>query len=194
MEEKIVYFEEPGAGNTDKTLNVAIERAKDRGINKIVLASTTGETAHLAAKRLAGTGITMVVIPHQYGFGKGQRFPSELVKTLEKQGHSVHFATHLFHTENLYGLATPRAMAVLLRTFSQGIKVCYEIVMMAVDGGHVAVGEKVIVIAGSGGGADTAIIALAASSRDLPNLHITEIICKPLQTQQRTPHLVPEED
>ena len=194
MEEKIVYFEEPGAGNTDETLNVAIERAKARGINKIVLASTTGETARLAAKRLAGTGITMVVIPHQYGFGKGQRFPSELVKTLEKQGHSVHFATHLFHTENLYGLATPRAMAVLLRTFSQGIKVCYEIVMMAVDGGHVAVGEKVIVIAGSGGGADTAIIALAASSRDLPNLHITEIICKPLQTQQRTPHLVPEED
>ena len=194
MEEKIVYFEEPGADNTDKTLNVAIERAKDRGINKIVLASTTGETARLAAKRLAGTGITMVVIPHQYGFGKGQRFPLELVKTLEKQGHSVHFATHLFHTENLYGLATPRAMAVLLRTFSQGIKVCYEIVMMGVDGGHVAVGEKVIVIAGSGGGADTAIIALAASSRDLPNLHITEIICKPLQTQQRTPHLVPEED
>ena len=194
MEEKIVYFEEPGADNTDKTLNVAIERAKDRGINKIVLASTTGETARLAAKRLAGTGITMVVIPHQYGFCKGQRFPLELIKTLEKQGHSVHFATHLFHTENLYGFATPRAMAVLLRTFSQGIKVCYEIVMMAVDGGHVAVGEKVIVIAGSGGGADTAIIALAASSRDLPNLHITEIICKPLQTQQRTPHLVPEED
>ena len=194
MEEKIVYFEEPGADNTDKTLNVAIERAKARGINKIVLASTTGETARLAAKRLAGTGITMVVIPHQYGFGKGQRFPLELVKTLEKQGHSVHFATHLFHTENLYGFATPRAMAVLLRTFSQGIKVCYEIVMMAVDGGHVAVGEKVIVIAGSGGGADTAVIALAASSRDLPNLHITEIICKPLQTQQRTPHLVPEED
>jgi hypothetical protein len=194
LEEKIVYFEEPGAGNTDETLNVAIERAKARGINKIVLASTTGETARLAAKHLAGTGITMVVIPHQYGFGKGQRFPSELVKTLEKQGHSVHFATHLFHTENLYGLATPRAMAVLLRTFSQGIKVCYEIVMMAADGGHVAVGEKVIVIAGSGGGADTAIIALAASSRDLPNLHITEIICKPLQTQQRTPHLVPEED
>ena len=55
MEEKIVYFEEPGTGNTDKTLNVAIERAKDRGINKIVLASTTGETARLAAKRLAGS-------------------------------------------------------------------------------------------------------------------------------------------
>ena len=41
--------------------------------------------------------------------------------------------------------------------------------MMAVDGGHVAAGEKVIVVAGTGRGADTAIVALAASSRDLPN-------------------------
>ncbi len=194
MEEKIVYFEEPGDTNTEETLSLAIERAKARGINKIVLASTTGSTARLAAKRLTGTGITMVVIPHQYGFGKMQRFPVELVKVLEKQGHSVHFATHLFHTENLYGTATPRAMAVLLRTFSQGIKVCYEIVMMAVDGGLVGTGEKVIVVAGTGGGADTAIVAQAASTRNLPNLHVLEIICKPLQTEQRTPNLVPEED
>jgi hypothetical protein len=194
LEEKIVYFEKPGVGDTEETLRLAIERAKARGITKIVLASTRGDTARLAAKHLTGTGITMVVIPHQYGFGPGQRFPPELVKALEKQGHSVHFATHLFHTENLYGIATPRVMAVLLRTFSQGIKVCFEVVMMAVDGGHIVTSEKVIVVAGTGSGADTAIVVLAASSRELPNLHITEIICKPLQTQQRTPNLVPEEE
>ena len=193
MEEKIVYFEESGAGNTEETLRLAIERAKARGINKIVLASTRGDTARLAAKRLTGNGISLVVVPHQYGLGSGQRFPSELVKALEKQGHSVHFATHLFQTENLYGTTSPRVMAALLRTFSQGMKVCVEIVMMAVDGGHVAAGEKVIVVAGTGRGADTAIVVLAASSHDLPNLHITEIICKPLQTQQRAPNFVPAE-
>ena len=194
MEEKIVYFADPGAGNTEETLRLVIERARSRGINKIVLASTRGDTARLSAKRLTGTGINMVVVPHQYGFGPGQRFPSELVKALEKQGHVVHFATHLFHTENLYGTTTPRVLASLLRTFSQGMKVCFEIVMMAVDGGLVATGEKVIVVAGTGSGADTAIVVLAASSRDLPNLHITEIICKPLQTQQRSPNFVPAED
>jgi hypothetical protein len=73
------------------------------------------------------------------------------------------------------------------------MKVCVEIVMMAVDGGGVAAGEKVIVVAGMGAGADTAIVAVAASSRDLSNLHITEIICKPLQTKQRVPNFVPEE-
>lgn len=193
MEEKNVYFEEPGIGNTEETLRLAIERAKARGINKIVLASTRGDTARLAAERLTGTGITMVVIPHQYSFGQAQRFPSELVRILEQQGHFVHFGTMLFHTENLYGITVPRVMAVLLRTFSQGMKVCVEMTLMAVDGGRVASGEKVIAVAGTGRGADTAVVVLAASSRDLVNLHITEIICKPLQTQQRAPPLAPVE-
>ncbi len=143
---------------------------------------------------MGSSGITLVVVPHQYGFGPGQRFPPELTKQLEKQGHVVHFGTMLFHTENLYGMATPRVMAILLRTFSQGMKVCIEIVLMAVDGGCVASGEKVIVIAGTGRGTDTAVVVLAASSKDLPNLHVTEIICKPFQTQQRSPNVVPAED
>jgi uncharacterized protein len=193
LEEKIVYFEKPGIGNTEETLRLSIERAKARGINKIILASTRGDTARLAAERLTGTGITMVVIPHQYRAHREQRFPLELVQALEKQGHHVHFATSLFATENLFGTTTPRVMAFLLRTFSQGMKVCIEMILMVVDGGFVAGGEQVIAIAGTGRGADTAVVAVAASSADLPDLHITEIICKPLQTPQRIPNFVPPE-
>ena len=193
MEEKIVYFEKPGVGNTEETLRLAVERAQARGIKKIVLASTRGDTARLAAERLAGTGITMTVIPHQYSGGREQRFPLELKESLEKQGHHVHFATSLFATENLYGSPIPRVMAFLLRTFSQGMKVCVEMMLMVVDGGFVASGEQVIAIAGSGRGADTAIVAIAASSRNLPDLHIMEIICKPLQNSQHVPNYVPPE-
>jgi len=193
MEEKIVYFEEHGNMNTENTLQLSIERAKARGISKIVLASTRGDTAKVLAEKLTGTGIKMIVVPHQFGFGPGQRFPSELVKELEKQGHIVHFGTMLFHTENLYGTTVPRIMAVLLRTFCQGMKVCVETVLMAVDGGRVMSGEMVIAVSGTGRGADTAIVVQAAASSDLSNLHITEIICKPLQTKQRAPHAVPEE-
>ena len=193
MEEKIVYFEEHGNMNTENTLQLSIERAKARGISKIVLASTRGDTAKVLAEKLTGTGIKMIVVPHQYGFGPGQRFPSELVKELEKQGHIVHFGTMLFHTENLYGTTVPRIMAVLLRTFCQGMKVCVETILMAVDGGRVMSGEMVIAVSGTGRGADTAIVVQAAASSDLSNLHITEIICKPLQTKQRAPHAVPEE-
>ena len=44
------------------------------------------------------------------------------------------------------------ATASLLRCFCQGTKVCFEIVLMATDAGHVKTGEKVIAIAGTGRG------------------------------------------
>jgi hypothetical protein len=183
LEEKIVYFKKPGPKNSEETLRLAIERAKSRGINKMVLASTRGEIARLAAARLADTGIKMVVVPHQFGFTGSQRFPAELVSELEKQGHCVYFGTMLFHTENFYGVRIPNAMATLLRTFCQGMKVCIEIILMATDGGHIASGEKVIAVSGTIRGADTAVVAIAAPSTKLYELHITEIICKPLETR-----------
>jgi hypothetical protein len=186
MEEKIVYFEEPGKANTETTLLLALARAKKRGIKKVVMASTLGDTARLAAKLWENEGIKLVVVPHQFGF-IGMNFPPELVTELEKQGHTVHFGTMLFHTEHLYGMNTPTIMANVLRTFCQGMKVCVEIIMMAADGGHVGIGEQVVVVAGSGRGADTAVVAAAATSTKLADLHIQEIICKPLQTRQGPP-------
>jgi len=186
IEEKIVYFDEPGVDNTENTLNLVAERAKARGIQNIILASTRGDTAKLAAERWVGTGMRLVVIPHQYGFGPEgvQRFPKELVSDLEKQGHLVHFGTMLFHTDTFYGMNTPRIMANLLRTICQGMKVAVEIILMAADGGIVEQGEKVIAVTGTGRGADTAVVAIASTSNHLSDLHITEIICKPLQTKQ----------
>jgi hypothetical protein len=84
LEEKIVYFESPGKKNTETTLRLAAERAQARGIKKIVLASTLGDTARRAAELWAGTGIKMIVVPHQYGFfaGPGDRFPADLIADL----------------------------------------------------------------------------------------------------------------
>ena len=187
MEEKIIYFEKPGTENTDETLRISIERAKARGVRKIVLASTRGDTAKQAAGLLADSGIKMIVVPHQYGFMSGQHFPPELVKALEEKGHVVHFGTMLFHTDIFYGSNTPRIMANLLRTFCQGMKVVVEIIFMAADAGHLEQGEEVVVVTGTGRGADTAVVALASTSTKLQELHITEIICKPLQTKQGLP-------
>jgi hypothetical protein len=187
LEEKIVYFETPGLENTEETLRLAAERAKARGINKIVLASTRGDTARLAMERFAGSDIKMVVVPHQYGFGESQHFPPELISELEKKGHRVYFGTMLFHTDGFYGMNTPTVMANVLRAFCQGMKVCVEIIMMATNAGCVAVGEKVIAVTGTGRGADTAVVAIAAPSTRFSDFHITEIICKPLQTKSMLP-------
>lgn len=183
MERTIVYFEHGGKGNTQETLRLAAERAAQGGIGKVVLASTTGDTARLAAERFAGTGVQLIVIPHQYGFIQAQRFPPELVRELQEQGHRVHFGTMLFHTESLYGSDVPETMAILLRTICQGMKVCVEVVLMAADAGLLAEGEEVVVVSGTARGADTAVVALAAPSTKLHELHITEILCKPLKTR-----------
>jgi len=193
MEEKIVYFEKAGIENTETTLKLALERAKARGIKKIVLASTWGDTARQAAQLLAGSGLKLIIVPHQYGFmaEPEQHFPQQLKADLEKMGHEVHFGTMIFHMENLLGVNMSRALANLLRCFCQGMKVCVEILLMAADAGKIAEGENVIAVAGTGRGADTAIVALAASSNHITDFHITEIICKPLQTKQGPPPPMP---
>jgi len=94
----------------------------------------------------------------------------------------------LFHTDGLYGSNIATTMANLLRCFCQGVKVCFEIVLMATDAGLLASGEKVIAIAGTASGSiagtasgsDTALVMQAATSQHLKRLRVNEIICKPL--------------
>ena len=181
MEEKIVYFEKPGKANSAEVIQLVKERGQGRGINRIVVASTRGQTAKDFLEAVTGTDHRLVIVPWQYGFkGEDQPFPQELVSELQAKGHQVHFGTMLFHTSEFYGTNAPQAMANLLRTFGQGTKVCLEILLMACDGGCVGIGEKVIVVAGTRSGADTALVATAAPTAKLNSLRIHEIICKPM--------------
>ncbi len=183
MESKIVYFEDMGPENTEATFRLVEERLKAQEIKKLVLASTTGATARKAMEffKESGSGVKLIVVPHQHDFHREMNaFPDELVETLRAAGHEVHFGTMLFHTDRLYESTTPTVMADLLRCFCQGVKVCFEIVLMTTDAGLVESGEKVIAIAGTGRGSDTALVMQAASSQHLRRLKVNEIICKPL--------------
>ena len=59
-------------------------------------------------------------------------------------------------------------MANVLHCFRQGVKACFEIVLMATDAGLVASGETVSAIAGTAQGSDTALVMQAASSQQTP--------------------------
>lgn len=181
MERKITYYESVKEDNTLQTFKNVEDRLKDSGIKKIVIASTIGKTAQRAMEFFKDKGIQLVVIPHQFDFArKGSSFPKELVKELRNAGHEVHFGTMLFHTDKLYANSTPTIIANFLRCFSEGVKVCYEIVLMAADGGMVDSGEKVIAIAGTGLGSDTAMVMQASSTQNLSKRRVNEIICKPI--------------
>jgi hypothetical protein len=181
MECNIVYFEDGGAESTEATFRLVQERLRHGEIKKIVLASTTGATARSAMDFFKHQGVKLIVVPHQFDFHREDNaFPPELVKALRELGHDVHFGTMLFHTDGFYGSNNATAMANLLRCFCQGVKVCFEIVLMATDAGLVASGQKVIAIAGTARGSDTALVMQAASTQHLRRLKVNEIICKPL--------------
>lgn len=180
MKKEITYYESTKEDHTPETFELVDQRLAESGINKIILASTTGRTALQAMEYFAGKGIKLIVIPHQYGFSaETNRFPDETVKILREKGHEVHFSTMLFHTDKLYHSTVPTIIADFLRSFSEGVKVCIEITLMAADGGHVISGEPVIAIAGTGLNADTALLLQAATTRNLGKLRVNEIICKP---------------
>ena len=181
MDSKVVYFENFVPENTEATFELVKARLALGGIEKLVLASTTGATAERAMEYFSDVRVKLVVIPHQHDFKrKVNAFPPELVEKLRAAGHSVHFGTMLFHTEGLYGSSAPTVMANLLRCFSQGVKVCFEIVMMATDAGLLRRGESVMAVAGTGRGSDTALVMQAASSQNMSKLRVNEMLCKPL--------------
>jgi hypothetical protein len=180
MESKIVYFEKPGPEQTEATFACVDEALAELGIHKIVLASTRGDTARYAMDHYKGQDVQLVVVPHQYGFGPGQRFPPELVERAQAEGHAVHFGTMLFHQEKTWGEGPPQAVANFLRLFCQGVKVCVEILLMAGNAGLVEADEQVIVIAGTGRGADTALVMAGSTTTNLRGAHISRILCKPL--------------
>ncbi len=181
LEKKIIYFEDTRGGHTAETLALVKERLQGSGIKKLVLASTTGATALAAMEYFRDPDVKLVVVPHQFDFFKKENtFPKDAVQKLRNAGHEVHFGTMLFHTEKLYDNHTPNIIANFLRCFCEGVKVRFEIVLMATDGGLADTGETVIAIAGTGRGADTALVMQAASTRNLAGLKVNEILCKPL--------------
>jgi hypothetical protein len=59
------------------------------------------------------------------------------------------------------------------------MKVCAEIALMAADAGLVTVGEPCIAIAGTGQGADTAVVLTPANAQQFFDLRIMEVLAKP---------------
>ena len=70
-------------------------------------------------------------------------------------------------------------IAQTLRIFGEGMKVCVEIALMAADAGLVNVGEPCLEIAGTGRGADTAVVLTPANVQNFFDLRVHEVLAKP---------------
>ncbi len=181
-------FEKPGAVNTDETLTLAIETAKERGL-PLVVATSKGNTARRAvelARQMQYTGQIVAVTCANGHPKENENGVSQETRTLlADAGVTVVTAAHALSgaergLSKVFGGVYPvEIMAATLRMFGQGTKVCVEIALMAADNGSIAFKKPVVVVGGSGGGADTACIITPSYTARLLETRVNEMLCKP---------------
>ena len=182
---EILYFSEKGEVNSDATLKIAKSRAEELGLNDVIVASTRGPTGIKVAEQFKGYNV--VVVPHVTGLREPgqQELSEENKKKIEEAGGKVVIAAHTFSgvdraIQAKWGTMYPAGIiSQTLRMFGQGMKVVVEIAAMAADAGVIPAGKDVLVIAGSGRGADTAVVLRPSNSHNLFDMVIKEIIAKP---------------
>ncbi|MCG6909684.1 MAG: hypothetical protein LJE94_06110 [Deltaproteobacteria bacterium] len=179
-----MYFDNPGKENTEQTLSQACARARELGLNEVVLATSKGDTAYKALEIFKGFSI--VAVTYHCGFRKPFTpvMDPAVREDLKQKGVKVVSATHaLSGVERSFfnkfsGPYPILIVADTLRLFGQGTKVAVEVSIMAADAGALT-GNDIVAIGGTGRGADAALILKPAHQTGLFDLRIREIVCKP---------------
>jgi hypothetical protein len=181
------YFDRGGPENTERTLELVAQRAAQLGTEHIVVASTTGQTGLRAVQLLQAPGRRVIVVSHSTGFAvpNTQELTPERHAAILAGGAQILTCQHALGGLNravrrkLGTYELDEIVAFVLRSFSQGVKVACEITMMATDAGLVPAGGEILAVGGTGRGADTAALILAANSQDYFELRILELLCMP---------------
>ncbi|MDD1685292.1 MAG: hypothetical protein LUQ19_05315 [Methanoregula sp.] len=187
---KTYYFDKPGPANTGDTATFAIERARELGIQTIVVASTSGKTAEIFAAATKGTGLQLVVVTHVIGFTKPGvwEFSADLAEKLRRQGVRIVTGTHalsgleraLSRSPKVGGGSRTEAIAeALRRVVAIGLKVAVECVLIASDQGAIGIEKEVIAVGGTASGADTVCVIRPAHTADFFDLQVREIVAMP---------------
>lgn len=193
----IFYFDVCGEINTHKTLELAIRRAQELNIEKIIIASETGLSALKILEKLDKSNIKIIVVTSAAGTKIENTIignlkigipDSKIWEKLKKSGVEIIRAT-----DPIYNIGAPlehRGIPTIatfirksLQMVSSGTSVCVSAVLMATDNGALLEGEVVVAVAGSWLGLDTALVINATNSVKFLNprsMYIREIICKPI--------------
>lgn len=187
MKKSIAYFEEAGSMNTEETVKLARERAAELGIRDIVVASSHGGTALKVAEVFDDPDVNIVAVTICESFrDEGWTMTEKERARLVAKGIKVLTGIHALgddvgaaFREKFGGSRVNEVVRETLYRFCQGMKVAVEVVLMAADAGSIPTDKEVIAIAGTGGGADTAIVVRPSYPRKFFDLSIKEIVAKP---------------
>ncbi len=178
------YWQQKGKVNTEGTIKLALQRARELGLQNVVIASATG---YSAAMLLGQQDMHIVCVTRQAGFKEPGIIEMDAAtrQRLEDGGIKVLTTTHLLAgldralRFSFQGIYPAEIIANTLRLFGQGTKVAVETAGMALDAGLIPAAVDVIALGGSNEGVDTALILRPAHSQDFFATRIKEIICKP---------------
>ena len=184
----MVLFEKAGTQNTDETLRIALTKAKELG-SPIVVASTIGPTAERVLELAKETGFGGPVVIVRGVSNKGRKgvnlMPAEVKKSLEERGATVVTAAHALSTgerafsSKYKGTYPLEIMADTLRTLGQGVKVAFEISVMALEADAIPFGTPVVACGGTHRGVDAALVITPCYSAAILDTVGHEILCKP---------------
>ncbi|MGE5841379.1 MAG: pyruvate kinase alpha/beta domain-containing protein [Deltaproteobacteria bacterium] len=186
-EERVFYLEKKGPVNTERALEIALACCEEKGIRKIVVASSTGKTALLLRDK-AKPSIEVIGVT----YSAGSKYREEVEEfnrnreTMVKKGiqvvrglHALSATERAFENKYKSGLLPLNIVADTLRMFSQGMKVCLEVAVMAAEAGFVTPDEDIVVLGGSGKGADTAVIMKPAYAASMFETKFKAVLCMP---------------
>jgi uncharacterized protein len=187
---KTYYFDNPGPENTRDSAAFAVERAKELGLDKIVVASSGGMTAEIFYEAVKDTDIDLLVVTHVVGFSEPGvwEFPAGKAAELESKGVRIIKGTHalsgleraISRSQKLGGSSRTEAIAeALRRTVAVGLKVAVECTLIAADQGEVPVDSEIIAVGGTASGADTVCVIKPAHTSDYFSLQVREIVAMP---------------
>lgn len=191
--EPIVYFEDTGKAqqNTRRVVEIVGEYLKAHRVRHVVMATNTGyvgaQFAPLAKKhpKVNFVGVKMApAVDKMYDVKWSRRYG----KAMEDAGIKLACGTHAVTggldralRAKFDGFPPGAIVAETLYLFSQGMKVCVEVIAMACDAGLVPEGVQVVSCAGTGHGSDTAIVATSAGSANLFDMDVHRILAMPLK-------------
>ena len=181
---QLLLFDKPGPKNTAATLTAAKARADELGIKTIVVATNSGDTALKAFGAFENTSVKIIgVTLHAGRWEKHSPPDANKVKAAEDLGVKFLTATHALMGnvnsaigEKFGGISPVEIIAHTYYTLGQGMKVAVEVALMAADAGMLGDEKEIIAIAGSGKGADTAIVLSPAFTTNFFDVRIREVI------------------
>ena len=186
QKEQIIYLERPGPQNTEDIIDAVTAYIARSGLERVVVASTTGSTATKFAKALENKA-KLIVVTHHTGFSQegAQRFDAEKRRNLELQGITVLTQSHVLSgversiSRKFGGVSRVETISEALRSLlGHGLKVCVEIAIMAADAGAIPIAD-IVAVGGTGSGSDTAVVIRPAHMNNFFDARIREIIVMP---------------